>query len=103
MSSAESPGSSLPGALCSAGPGSDRHLGTDLHHAPGGDLEIVGGIVGAARQRDEQAVLPAWHARLRGRLERAPRQEERGRHDVELRDVLAGNGEWLWAVWRCHE
>src|SRR5262249_38070862 len=46
----------------------DRHLGPDLDDAPSRDLEIVGRIVGCARQRDEQAVLPARHARAGGRF-----------------------------------
>src|SRR5262249_47760282 len=67
---------------------SDRHLRAHFHHPPGGDLEIVGRVVGDAREHDEQAILPARHAGMDGRLERAPRQEERGRHDVELPAVL---------------
>src|SRR5581483_120521 len=55
----------------------DRHLSTDLDHAPGGDLEIVDRVVRRPAQHDKQAVLPARHARLRRRLQRAPRDEER--------------------------
>src|SRR5262245_37131784 len=72
---------------------SDRHLRAYFHHPPGGNLEIVGGIIRDAREHDEQVILPARHAGMGGRLERAPGQEKRRRHDVELPAVLAGNGE----------
>src|SRR5580658_9514127 len=41
----------------------DGHLGADLDHPIGRNLEIIGGIVGRAGERDEEPVLPAWHAR----------------------------------------
>src|SRR5262249_15936041 len=72
---------------------SDRHLRAHFHHPSGGNLKIVGGVVGDAREHDEQTILPARHAGMERRLERAPRQEERGRHDVELPAVLAGDRE----------
>src|SRR4051794_10716290 len=61
----------------------DRDLRPDLDHAPGRDLEIIGGVVGAAGKLDEQPVLPARHAGFWRRFQRAARQEERRRHDVE--------------------
>src|SRR3954471_22209241 len=81
----------------------DRHLGTDLDDTAGGNLEIVGGIVRGTAERDEQPVLPARHAGMGGRLERPPRQEERGRHDIELPAELAGDRQRLRHVGRFHE
>src|SRR5947199_2344249 len=81
----------------------DRDLGADLNHAFGGNLEIVGGVVGAAREPNKQPVLPARHARFGCELERAPRQEERRRHDVELPAELPGNGERFGHVGLLHE
>src|SRR5262249_54867589 len=75
--------SAIPPPRCWGRPASDRHLRSHFHYPPGGDLEIVGGVVGNAGKYDEQAILPARHAGTGGWLERAPRQEERGRHDVE--------------------
>src|SRR5215510_5010055 len=37
---------------------SDSYLSSDLHHPPGGDLEIVGGVVGRAAHANEQVILP---------------------------------------------
>src|SRR5262249_12670231 len=65
------------------------HLRADLDHPAGRNLEIVGRVVGGAGERDEQTVLPGRHARARRRLARPARQEERGRHDVELPAELA--------------
>src|SRR5450432_2801245 len=42
----------------------DGHLGPDFDHTAGGNLEIVGGVVGGAAQRNEQMVLPARHPRM---------------------------------------
>src|SRR5512139_3304092 len=50
-----------------------RHLSSNFHHASGRDLEIIGGVVGGTREPDEQAVLPARHAGMGGRLERTAR------------------------------
>src|SRR5205085_7664901 len=66
-----------------------RNLRADLDHAPGRDLEIVGRVVGRAREADEQTVLPARHPGMGRRLERAAREEERRRHDIELPAELA--------------
>src|SRR6202040_3797915 len=63
---------------------SHGNLRAHLDHPPARNLKIVGRIVGGAAERDEEVILPAWHSGMRGRLERAPRQEERRRHDVEL-------------------
>src|SRR5262245_38058177 len=81
----------------------DRNLRSNFHHAPRGDLEEVGGVARRLGQGDEQVILPERHARLRGRLERAPRQEEGRRHDVELPTVLARNGERPGHVRGVHE
>ena len=48
--------------------GSDGDLGANFNHAAGRNLEIVGGVIGRAAERDEQVVLPERHARLRRRL-----------------------------------
>src|SRR5713226_7202368 len=82
---------------------SDGDLRADLDHPARGDLEEVGRVVGGARERDEQAVLPARDAGVGLGLERAPRQEERGRHDVEVQAALARNGERLGHVRGLHE
>src|SRR4051794_27202629 len=81
----------------------DRYLRADLDDAAAGDLEIVGGIVGRAAERDEQPVLPARHAGMGRGLQRPARQEERGRHDVELPAELAGDRQCLRHVRRFHE
>src|SRR4030095_14298592 len=57
-------------------PVSDRDLCSHLDYPPGGDLEIIRGVVGDASEHDEQAILPARHPGMGGRLERTPRQEE---------------------------
>jgi len=54
----------------------NRHLGADLDHAAGWNLEIVGGVVRGAGKADEQPVLPARHAGVHGRFKGASRQEE---------------------------
>src|SRR5262249_51054887 len=72
---------------------SDRDLGAHFHHPSGGNLEIVGGVISDAREHDEQAILPTRHAGMGSRLQRAPRQKERRRHDVELPAMLASDGE----------
>src|SRR5215471_13685585 len=78
------------------------HLRADLDHPAGRNLEIVGRVVGGAGERDEQTILPGRHARARRRLERPARQEERGRHDVELPAELARDCERLGHVRRLH-
>jgi len=55
---------------------------------PVGNLKIVGGVVRRPAQRDEQVILPLRHPGLRGRLQRAPRDKERRRHDIELQPSL---------------
>src|SRR6202012_2802617 len=67
----------------------DRDLRPNLDDAARGDLEIVGRIIGGSAQGDEKMVLPARHAGMGRRLQRAARQEERSRHDVELPAELA--------------
>ena len=67
----------------------DGDLRADLDHPFGGNLEIVGGVVGRPAEANEQMVLPQRHAGLCGRLERPSRHEERRRHDVELPALLA--------------
>ena len=49
----------------------DRDLCSHFDHPSRRDLEIVGDIAGGAAEPDEQQVLPARHARMRGRLQRA--------------------------------
>src|SRR5260370_3784065 len=78
-------------------------LRTDLDDPGGGDLEVVGGIVGGAAHRNKQVILPLRHARLRGWLQRAPRDEERCRHDIELPAELARDHQRLGDVRRFHE
>src|SRR3954468_6684369 len=81
---------------------SDRDLGADLYHPAGRNLEKVGGVGGALGETDEQPILPARHAGMRRRLQRAPRQEERGRHDVEVPALLPRDGERLRHIGRLH-
>ncbi len=81
---------------------SHRHLCADLDHAPGGNLEEVGGVAGRFRQADEQPILPAWHARAGRRFERSSREKERRRHDVELPALLARDGKRLRDIGRFH-
>src|SRR6186997_2754046 len=81
---------------------SDGDLSADLDHAPGGYLEVVGRVVGAARQANEQPVLPLRHAGFRRGPERAAREEKRSRHDVELPAELARDGERPRNVRRLH-
>src|SRR6185369_1804192 len=71
----------------------DSHLRADFHDPSGRNLEEVGGVAGRTRQVNKQVILPGRHAGGRRRLERAPRQEERRRHDVELPAVFAGDGQ----------
>jgi len=56
---------------------SECDLGTNFDDAAGRNFEVVTRIVGYARKRDEQPILPARHARAGGRLERPAGQEER--------------------------
>src|SRR5215471_17037639 len=63
---------------------SNRNLGADFNHPSGRNLEIIGGVVGRAAERDEQMLLPFRQSRMRRRLQRAPGHEKRRRHDVEL-------------------
>src|SRR5437764_1496840 len=63
---------------------SDRDLGPNLDHASGRDLVEIGGVARRFCQADEQVILPARHAGMRGWLERAARKEERRRHDIEM-------------------
>src|SRR5262249_49509713 len=44
---------------------SNRHLGSNLDHPAGRDLEKVGGIAGRLRQADEQMILPGRHPGMR--------------------------------------
>src|SRR6266545_3688409 len=81
---------------------SHRDLRPDLDHAAGRDVEEVGGVARAFREPDEQAILPARHAGARVRLERAARQEERGRHDVEDPALAARDRQRLGNVRRLH-
>ncbi len=55
------------------------------------------------RKPDEELVLPLRHARMGGRLDGAPRQEERRRHDVEGPAVLARDRQRLRHVRLVHE
>jgi hypothetical protein len=57
-------------------PKSHCDLRADLDHAIGRNLEIIGRVVGTARQTDEQPILPARHAGTHGKPECAPREEE---------------------------
>src|SRR5262249_51447313 len=52
---------------------------------------------------DEQPILPARHAGTHGKPERAPRKEERGRHDFELPAKLAGSRKRSRHVWPLHK
>jgi len=70
---------------------------------PVGNLKIVGGVVRRPAQRDEQVILPLRHPGLRGRLQRAPRDKERRRHDIELPAELARDHQRLGHVRRFHE
>src|SRR4029077_19884903 len=72
---------------------SDRDLGADLDDPAGRDLEEVGRVAGALGEADAELVLPEGHAGMGGRADRAPRQEERGRHDVELEALPAQDRE----------
>src|SRR5215831_11498639 len=69
-----------PGAPLLRPPQSRRRshcdLRADLDHAIGRNLKIIGRVVGTARQPDEQAILPARHARTHGEPKRTPRKEE---------------------------
>src|SRR5262249_18738436 len=49
---------------------SNRNLGSNFDHAPGGDLEEVGGVARRLGKPDEQPILPARHAGMGSRLER---------------------------------
>src|ERR1700694_2836624 len=82
---------------------SHGNLRAHLDHPPARNLKIVGRIVGGAAERDEKVILPAWHSGMRGRLERAPRQEERRRHDVELPAELSRDRQRFRHVGRFHE
>jgi hypothetical protein len=54
-----------------------HHLRADFDHASGRNLEKLAGVIGAASKADEQPILPARHARMFGRLERAARRASR--------------------------
>jgi hypothetical protein len=54
----------------------DRDLRSHFDHPPRRNLEIIRGVVGGAAEADEQQILPARHARMRGGLQRAAGQEE---------------------------
>src|ERR1700724_3944516 len=82
---------------------SDRHLGAYLDDAPCRNLEIVCGIVCHARKHDEQVILPTRHPRPGRGLERAARQKERCRHDIEGPAELACNGKGAGHVGSFHE
>src|SRR5262249_16271106 len=84
-------------------PKSHGDLGTDLDHAIGRNLEIIGRVVGTTGEPDEQPILPARHAGTHGKPERAPRKEERGRHDFELPAKLAGSRKRSRHVWPLHK
>src|ERR1700677_4176854 len=61
-----------------AGASLDRDLRSHFDHTAGRNLEIIGRVIGGAAQRDEQMILPARHPGMPRRLQRPPRQEERG-------------------------
>src|ERR1700738_4082412 len=70
----------------------DGNLRSHLDHPSARNLKIVGRIIGGAAERYEKMILPARHSGMRGRLERAPRQEERRGHDIEFSPQLSGDG-----------
>src|SRR5256714_11647463 len=86
---------SVISVACITRPISYRHLSADLDNPPGRNLEKVCGIARGFGQTNEQPILPPRHARMCRHLERAPRQKERGRHDVEAPAVPARDRERL--------
>jgi hypothetical protein len=54
----------------------DRDLRAYFDHSSGWNLEMIGCVVGDTSEHDEQAVLPARHARTRRRFESTARQEK---------------------------
>src|SRR5262249_15321763 len=82
---------------------SNRHLRANFDHSPGRNTEIAGGVIRLACQRNEEPVLPGWHARLWRRPERPARQEERRRHDVEGETPVPRDGERYGHVGGLHE
>src|SRR5262245_57732516 len=72
---------SRPGAR---GRGSDHHLRADFHDPIARNAEVLGGILGTARQPDKEPFLPAWHFRLHCGLERAAGEEKGGRGDIDI-------------------
>src|ERR1700680_4228380 len=83
--------------------GLDGHLRSHLDHPSARNLEIIGRIIGGTAERDEEGILPARHSGMCGRLQRAPREEERRRHDIELPAELSRNRQRLRHVWRFHK
>src|SRR5512136_2964221 len=81
----------------------DGDLRADLDYAVGRQLEIARGVVGVLSEEDEQLVLPGRHAGARVGPYRAPRQEERRRHDVERPAELTRDGQSPGDVGGLHE
>src|SRR5215217_2191500 len=83
-------------------PDSNRNLSSYLHHAPCRDLEEVGGITCRLGETNEELVLPERHSPVGRGPDRAPRDEERRRHDVEPEPLLAQEGQPAGDVWCLH-
>src|SRR4026207_582532 len=78
-------------------------FGTEPAPPAGGKVKVARRIIGVFGEYDEQPILPDRHPRLWVRAYRSPRQEERGRHDIEAQAALAGERECLRDVRRLHE